>query len=564
MRLLSSISICKRLTGSIKMKNSVITVFIIVFLTLGAASCAIKEMLLPGPEPVVKEEEQLPHKVAIIPFVNQTANPEASSIVRKMFYNFFSSLNYLDLEPFVIDDNLKRNGLYQSIISGEPISAARMGQLLGVDAVIFGEVISLGKTYALLYADNAAALKAKMVRCDSEKVIWELEHSVRLQEGELPLSLTGLAAAIIKTAISYQQASYLQAAAELCMQMVATIPNPPAITEPPPKIQALVHNAAEKLLRPGDLLKVALIGEKNMTASWSIPPLVENLPLKEKEPGVYLGAYRIRPKDRLPEGRVIGYLRSDTGAGSQWVDTLGPIKIGEPTKLPPVIGQNTVLDPEKSPYLVEGALVVLPNAKLTIEPGTVIWFSTLGLVVKGELQINGTEAEPVRFSSLGSTNWKGIFFDKSRTVNNIQYCQISNAEFGLRASTATINVQNCIFQNNIWGLVLEDGVAEIHRSLIRTSSKTGIAARNSRLLVKDSVITENSAGGFILEDSKAQIEQNNILNNGNWAIKVIDSAGNVKAANNWWGVEDPENSQIIGQFAIQPVLEKPIDFKIRR
>ena len=544
------------------MKKSVITV-VIILLTLSAASCAIKDMLLPGPEPVVKEDTQLPHKVAVIPFVNQTSNPDASSIVRKMFYNFFSSLNYIDLEPFVIDDNLKRNGLYQSIVSGEPVSAARMGQLLGVDAVIFGEVTSLGKNYALLYADNAAALKARMVRCDSEEVIWELEHSVRLQEGELPLSLTGLAAAIIKTAISYQQATYLQAAAELCMQMVATIPDPPAITEPPPKIQALVHNAAEKLLLPGDLLKVALIGEKNMTASWSIPPLVENLPLKEKEPGVYLGAYRIRPKDRLAEGRVIGYLRSNKGTGSQWVDTLGPVKIGEPTKLPPLIDKDTVLDSEKSPYLVESALVVLPDAKLTIEPGTVIWFRKMGLIIKGELQINGTEAEPVRFGSLGSANWKGIFFDKSRTVNHIQYCQISNAEYGLRASAAKINVQNCIFQNNVWGLVLENGVVEIHSSLIRTSSKIGVAARKSQIVVKDSVITENSSGGFILEHSKAQIEQNNILNNGNWAIKVIDSAGNVKAANNWWGVEDPENSQVIGRLAVQPVLKKPVDFKIR-
>lgn len=544
------------------MKNPFLTVLAIVFLMLGAASCALKDMLLPGPEAVVKQEEQLPHKVAIIPFVNKTSNPEAGSIIRKMFYNFFSSLNYLDLEPFVIDDNLERNGLYQSITAGEPVSAARMGQLLGVDAVIFGEVTGLGKTYALLYADNAAALKARMIRCDTETVIWELEHSVRMQEGELPLSLTGLAAAIVKTAISHQQASHLQAAAELCMQMVATIPNPPAVTEPPPKIQALVHNAAEKLLLPGDLLKVALIGEKNMMASWSIPPLAENLALKEKEPGVYLGAYRIRAKDRLPEGRVIGYLRSAKGTASQWVDTLGSIKIGEPTVLPPVINKNTVLDSVKSPYLVEDALLVLPDAKLTIEPGTVIWFRKLGLIVKGELQINGTPADPVRFGSLESTNWKGIFFDKSPTVSHIQYCQISNAEYGLRASGATIKVQNCLFQNNVWGLVLEDGKIDIHGSLIRTSGKTGIAARKSILFVKDSVITENGAGGFILENSKAQIERNNISNNGNWAIKVMDSASHVKAANNWWGVEDPENSQVIGRLSIQPILEKPIDFKI--
>ena len=85
------------------MKNPAIVVLTILSLTLGLNSCALKNMLLPDPEPTVLEEERLPHKVAIVPFVNQTSNPEAGSIVRKMFYNFFGSLNYLDLEPFVID-----------------------------------------------------------------------------------------------------------------------------------------------------------------------------------------------------------------------------------------------------------------------------------------------------------------------------------------------------------------------------------------------------------------------------------------------------------------------------
>lgn len=547
-----------------KMKNIAMSGLIILCLTLGLNSCALKNMLLSEPEPTVLEEERLPHKVAIVPFVNQTSNPEAGNVVRKMFYNFFGSLNYLDLEPFVIDDTLKRNELFQPILSGEAISAPRLGQLLGVDAVIYGEVLNLGKTYALVYSDNAAALKAKMVRCDNEQVIWELEHSIRIQEGSVPLSLTGLAATIVKTAISHQKATHLQAAAELCMQMVATIPNPEAVTEPPPRIIALVHNAGGKLLQPGDLLKVAMIGEKNQTASWSIHPLVENLPLKEKEPGVYIGAYRIRNKDRLPDGRVIGYLRSDTGTGSQWVDTLGPVKIGDPTRLPAKISKNTILNAAGSPYLVEGALVVLPGARLTVQAGTVIWFRKLGLIVKGELQINGSEAQPVRFASLGSNNWKGIFFDKSQTVNQLQYCQISNAEFGIRSSGSTVRLQNCIFQDNVWGIVIEEGKAEIHNSLVRTSDKIGIAARKAHLLVKDSVITENGSGGFILEKSKAQIEQNNILNNGNWAIKAVRSEGGVKAANNWWGVDDPEQTEIIGKMTIQPILKKPINFKIAK
>jgi hypothetical protein len=413
-----------------------------------------------------------------------------------------------------------------------------------------------------VYADNAAALKAKMVRCNSGQVIWELEHSVRQQEGEVPLSPIGLATALVKTAISYQQASHLQAAADLCMKMIATIPNPEAVSEPPPKIQALVHNASGKLLRPGDLIKVVLIGEKKQSASWSIPPLIENLPLKEKEPGKYIGAYRIRPKDRLPHGRIVGYLRSHKGAGSQWIDTLGPIKIGTPTLLPAVISKDTILNAKKSPYLVKDALLVLPGAKLTVMPGTVIWFLKLGLIVKGELQINGTEAEPVRFASLGASNWKGVFLDQSHNANKIQHAQISNAEFGLRASDSTVSLQSCIFQNNVWGIVLEEGTAEISNSLIRTSGKTGVAARKAQLSIKDSVITENSSGGFILENSKVLIEQNNILNNGNWAVKVIDKAGKVQAAHNWWGDENPELAEIIGKLAIEPVLNKPIEFTI--
>ena len=547
-----------------KTRNAAIGVLAILSLALGVNSCALKNMLLPPPEAVVLEEVQLPHRVAIMPFVNKTSNPEASSIVRKMFYNFFSSLNYLDLEPFVIDDNLRRNELYQPILAGETITATRLGQLLGVDAVIYGEVLNLGKTYALVYTDNAAGLKAKMVRCDNEQVVWELEHHVRIQEGDVPLSLTGLAATIVKTAISHHQASYLQSASELCMQMVATIPNPEAVTEPPPRILALVHNAGGKLLRPGDLIKVAMIGEKNQTASWSIPPVVENLPLKEKEPGVYIGAYRIRPKDRLAQGRIFGYLRSASGGGSQWVDTLGAVKIGEPTLLPAKISKDTVLNAARSPYLVEGALVVLPGVRLTVEPGTFIWFRKLGLIVKGELQVNGTEAEPVHFASLGSQSWKGIFFDKSRKANRLEHFQISNAEFGIRAAGSTVNLQNCVFQNNVWGIVIEEGKAEIHNSLVRTSGKIGIAARKAQIIVKDSVITENGSGGFILENSKAKIEQNNIMNNGNWAIKVVNSADKVKAANNWWGVDDPEQTEIIGRLAIQPILKKPVEFKLAK
>jgi len=543
------------------LKNQIITISLILFFVLGSVSCALRILENP-PAPTVLEEEKLPYKVAILPFVNKTSNPEAGAIVRKMFYNFFSSLNYRDLEPYVIDENLKANHIYADVTAGNKVSPQKLGQLLGVDAVIYGEVTSLGKIYALVYSDNQAGLKARMVSCSNAKPVWELEHTIHIEEGDVPLSPIGLAATIFKTALSHDQATHMKAASELCMQMIATIPNPPGVSESPPKIQALVHNGAGKLLQPGDTIKVAMIGDKNQIASWSIPPLVETLPMEEKQPGVYIGAYRIKTRDRLAHGRMVGILRSKKGVGSQWIDILGPVKIGQPTSLPPVISNDYVLSIDKSPYLVTGALVVKPGVKLTMNAGTVIWFRSLGLIVKGQLEILGTRDDPVRLAGLGASSWKGIFLDRSSGENKINYCTISNAEFGFRASRSKVSIQNCQFQDNVWGIVMEESRGEISGSLIRTSAKLGIAARKAQLVVKNSVITENSSGGILLEDSKAQIEQNNILNNGGWEIKVLDNKVRVKAANNWWGDADPAKKVIIGSVAFEPALKSPIEFSV--
>jgi hypothetical protein len=515
-------------------------------------------MMTKPPEAEISEPTRLPLKVAVLPFANQTANPDAGPIVRKMFYNFFSSMNYLDLEPSMVDSKLKRHNYYQRITSGGQTTAADLGRLLGVDALIYGEVLSLGKTYALVYADNEAGLKAKMVQCDSGQTIWELEHTVHLREGDVPLSLTGLAASIVKTAISHQQATHLKAASALCMEMIETIPNPPAVSEPPPRIQVLVHNGSGRLLRPGEVLKVALIGDKGQQARWSIPRLAEDLPMREREPGVYAGAYRIRPDDRLNDGRIVGYLKTPSGVKSQWIDTLGPLTIGEPVVLPSRISKNTVLTAMDGPYLVQRALLVPAGVRCTIEPGVVLWFDSLGIIVQGELQVLGTAQNPVQFAGIGSSTWKGVFFDHSKEDNTLKYLKIINAKFGIRSHHSQILVQNCLLKDNDWGVVLDRGKIRLSSSLVRASSKTGVSARSSEIEVRNSIITENSSGGMLLQNSSAQIEKNNISNNGKWQLKILGEADRVSAGNNWWG-KTPKDADIVGPVDIQPVLKKPLD-----
>ncbi|MBT8371071.1 MAG: DUF799 domain-containing protein, partial [Deltaproteobacteria bacterium] len=153
-----------RSTGHRQLKKKLIATIFGLIIIAGSSSCALR-LLQPPPAPNVQEQHQLPNKIAILPFVNRTSNPEAGTLVRKMFYNFFSSLNYRDMEPYVIDDNLKKNKVYADITAGKKVSPQKLGQLLGVDAVIFGEVLSLGKIYALVYSDNQAGLRARMGWC---------------------------------------------------------------------------------------------------------------------------------------------------------------------------------------------------------------------------------------------------------------------------------------------------------------------------------------------------------------------------------------------------------------
>ncbi len=513
----------------------------------------------PEPEAVVEEGAALPTRVAVLPFVNTVPDPDAGVVVRKMFYNFFSSLNYLDVEPGVVDEILRKKGLYEKLLAGEKVDERKLGQFLGVDALIFGEVTEFGKTYAVIYAEIEAGLKARMVRCKDGKALWELEHTSTIGQGDVPFSLTGLAATVVKSAINYNQAKKVSAASQLGMEMVETIPNPERVTDPPPRIEAMVHNAAQRLVRPGQSVKVVLIGDPGNEGSWEISPKAERFSLAEKEPGTYIGAYDVKPEDKVAYGRISGYLKSSKGIESQWTDVLGTVSLGEPAVLPSVVSEDLVLKADKSPYFVPEALLVGRGATLSVEPGVVLWFRKLGMVVQGRIVAKGTETMPVRISGLGASQWKGILADRGSERNILSYCEISRAEHGLRTSGASFSIDHCLFRDNGWGIVVDDGEASVKNSLVRTSEKAGISARNAVLSIAGSVVSQNQAGGVLIKDVAAEIRDNNIYNNGEYDFKTLSAEEKIAIPGNWWGKSSPETPRIVGQVDIDPVKPDPVD-----
>ena len=500
---------------------------------------------------------ELPRRVAIMPFSNHSQSEQAGPMVRKMFYNFFSSLNYVDVEPSEVDDILRQTGIYDDIVQAKTLDIQKACQVLDADALIFGDVTTFGKIYAVLYSEVRAGMKAEMLACPSGNPIWSYEHTSHIGEGGISISPLGLASTAAKVLLNLRQTIGMRVVSDLCMQMTSTIPNPPGIIKAGPRIKVLVHNGANRLLVPGDRLKVVMVGAPGMSASWAIFPGKKELRMKEREPGVYVGAYRVNQRDRLISGQIIGYLQGQDGGTSRWLDVLGPVTMAMPTVLPVRVKGQLVLDRHGSPYVIQDTLVVGSGDQLVINPGVQVWVQGLGIVVEGGLCAKGTAAAPVRLVGQAGFDWKGIIIDTPSGNIDLRHVIIRGASRGIAAKNSTISLAHCTLSGNTWGLVLDGANATMTGSVISQSSKTGLSLKGSRTVVTGSSITGNALGGILVKASRIDIHNCNIFNNGKWNLKVMDSDSMVDARRNWWGSGETKRKGlgIIGAADVQPVLD---------
>ena len=103
-------------------KKSVLFAFII-FSFLSIFSCTVEKENVSPLLPYKLEAETI--KVAILPFENQTAYPDAADIMRETFYGVFSSESFQDMELSKIDDLLAEKGIF----TGEDVAKAGYDKL---------------------------------------------------------------------------------------------------------------------------------------------------------------------------------------------------------------------------------------------------------------------------------------------------------------------------------------------------------------------------------------------------------------------------------------------------
>lgn len=277
-----------------------------------------------------------PRLVAVLPFINETKSDEAFEIVRKIFYNHFSSRRFLDVELFKVDEKLKEAGLYDPAVLAET-SAEKLGDILGVDAVIRGKITKFDKAWALIYSQVAVGLWVRMENAKNGKVLWEARHVNRLHEGGISLDPISALGNIIKTAMNVRGIQLLRAGNDLARSMVATIPEVTAFKVTKiPRIEMLLHDGKDPLGR-GGLLTVAMMGEPDHRAFFNIGSFKKGIRMVEQEKGRYVGEYRVAPGDNAKDEVLTAFLENDAGDTAKWLDVFASIVVDT---IPPAVPES--------------------------------------------------------------------------------------------------------------------------------------------------------------------------------------------------------------------------------
>lgn len=193
--------------------------------TIGLLSCSLIHQQ-PKAQPYflrwISENTTIP-VIAILPFTNQTDQTDLPELVRSAFYCHFSLLPFKDLEISVIDTTLKSSEKHQQK-QYSSLSSRELRDLLGCQAVVYGEVTTFTRLYAGLYSQISIGAEIKIIEVAEGRTIWEDSFTTRFHEGGIPLTPVNAVFSVVKSGLNLRPTQELRAIDDLCRNLVTRIP----------------------------------------------------------------------------------------------------------------------------------------------------------------------------------------------------------------------------------------------------------------------------------------------------------------------------------------------------
>lgn len=181
---------------------------------------------------------------------------------------------------------------------------------------------------------------------------------------------------------------------------------------------------------------------------------------------------------------------------------------------PQAEGGKVQLLAKNSPYILEQGVVLSNTDTLEVEAGvTVLMGEYAKLMVRGPVQIKGSDANPVVFRSADSSaSWNGIHFISNSKPFEVKNLTVENA-FRNTVFRSKGIFENVRFVNNYYGLWLDE-VPEVFLAKCEfVRNRFALSVRGSKVVSADTKISGNVYGLYLeaggnFEGDKSLIKDN--------------------------------------------------------
>ena len=204
--------------------------------------------------------------------------------------------------------------------------------------------------------------------------------------------------------------------------------------------------------------------------------------------------------------------------------------------------------------LIAGDVIVPEGKTLTIRSDSVVGLdSETGvhqLIVRGSLYAEGKPDRMIIFGLLASEtkppktgDWGGIRFEKTSPNSRLSYCRIQEAETALSCQSDTVQIENCLLNDNKLAILCDDGSPTINANEINKNGTAIRCLKNAAPEIARNSIQANEFGIVCDDDARPTIHYNEISSNYQDAIRSYASASPEIISNNivlngGWAVYD--------------------------
>lgn len=451
--------------------------------------------------PDMEKEKLRPKSIAVLPFVNKAASQRGSEEVRRGFYNHFSSLPFNDMQLFRVDNALRKAG-YTDPLAINQMKPQELGKILGVDAVVYGEITDFDKLFLAIYSQVAVGAKIRMYDTKTGNFLWSGEHTARIHEGGISTTPLGIIATIVATSLNMRDIQLLRACDDLFRDMVKTIPTPSiADALQPPTIALLTQDTKNMPKKAGDEIKVVIQGEPKMLASFDIGDYRKQIDMKEVEPGWYLGVYKVVPGDNVRKAIITGRLAYPNSPGhySEWIDAVGTVTL-----------KTTPPDTPKHLTAVGRNKLVLLNWNKSSDPDLIgyrVYRSATPLA--GYQEIARTEFTEYRDQAPELANDREYFYKVTSVDLAGNESEKSETITGMPVAPGPTPAAGVIEADRTWysgasPYIIEDTVIVKDKTVLTIEPGTEIRSRGGALIVEGQIKAQGDGEHVILFDTAVE------------------------------------------------------------